>query len=79
MGPLRETLDTVVLAKVYDTDAVFEAFKNDPRFPELKRGLPFFLILSSAGDPLWKGTDYRAHSTMIRELERAKLLERNAS
>jgi thiol:disulfide interchange protein DsbD len=78
-GPLRETLDTVVLAKVYDTDAVFETFRNDPRFPELKRGLPFFLILSSAGDPLWKGTDYRAHDTMIRELERAKLLERNSS
>ncbi|MFH1845672.1 MAG: thioredoxin family protein, partial [bacterium] len=70
-GPLQDALLSVVTAKVYDTDAVFETFQNDPRYPELKRGLPFFLLLSPSGEFLWKGADYRAHETMIREIESA--------
>jgi thiol:disulfide interchange protein DsbD len=71
-GPLRDALEQVVRAKIYDTDPVFDEFKNDPRFPELKRGLPFFVILSSDGEFLWKGTDYRAHDVFIDQLARAK-------
>jgi len=71
-GPLQDALLSVVTAKVYDTDAVFETFKNDPRYPELKRGLPFFLLLSPSGEFLWKGADYRAHEIMIREIETAR-------
>ena len=78
-GPLQAALGTVILAKVYDTDAVFEEFKSDPRYPELKRGLPFFLILSSEGEFLWKGADYRAHDTMIREIEKARARERTGA
>jgi thiol:disulfide interchange protein DsbD len=73
-GPLRDALESVVLAKIYDTDAVFEEFRSDPRYPELKVGLPFFVILSSDGEFVWKGTDYRDHETFIRELERARSL-----
>jgi thiol:disulfide interchange protein DsbD len=75
-GPLREALESVVRVKVYDTDAVFERFRSDPRYAELKVGLPFFAILSSRGELLWKGVDYRAHDTFIRELDRAKERER---
>jgi thiol:disulfide interchange protein DsbD len=77
-GPLRDALDQVVRAKIYDTDPVFDEFKNDPRFPELKRGLPFFLILSSDGELLWKGTDYRAHDVFIDQLESALQRENEA-
>ncbi len=70
-GPLNAALQKVVLAKVYDTDEVFPTFKNDPRYPELKRGLPFFLILSSSGEYLWKGADYRDHDTMIAQIDEA--------
>jgi thiol:disulfide interchange protein DsbD len=70
-GPLRTALERVVRAKVYDTDPVFREFRDDPRFAELKRGLPFFLLLSSDGEFLWKGTDYRAERTFVREIEAA--------
>ena len=70
-GPLQDALQSVVLAKIYDTDGVFTSFRDDPRYPELKRGLPFFLILSSQGEFLWKGNDYRAHDTMISEIQKA--------
>ena len=75
-GPLRNALESVVRVKVYDTDAVYKQFVSDARYPELKVGLPFFVILSSGGELLWKGNDYRAHSTFIREIERARTRER---
>jgi thiol:disulfide interchange protein DsbD len=75
-GPLRVALETVVRVKIHDTDAVFQQFVSDPRYPELKVGLPFFAILSSSGELLWKGTDYRAHATFIREIEKARARER---
>ncbi len=78
-GPLQDALKKVVIAKVYDTDAVFATFKDDPRYPELMRGLPFFLLLSSEGEFLWKGTDYRAQDTMIREIEQALAQERTGA
>lgn len=74
-GPLRQALEKVVRAKVYDTDPIFATFKNDPRYGELNRGLPFFLLLSSDGKFLWKGTDYRAEQTFIREIHDALAAE----
>ncbi len=75
-GPLRAALESVVIAKVYDTDDVYDRLSADPDFAELKRDfLPFFAILSSDGELLWKGSDYKAHDVFIRELERAKTLE----
>lgn len=39
----NETLkNKAILWKVYDTDPIFEEFANDPNYPELKIGLPFF-------------------------------------
>jgi thiol:disulfide interchange protein DsbD len=71
-GPLRSALEDAVRLKVYDTDPIFEELKQDPRFPELKReALPFFVIFDARGEFRWKGSDYRAHRTFIRELELA--------
>ena len=70
-GELRAALESVVRAKVYDTDPIFETFRSDPRYGELKRGLPFFLLLSSDGEFLWKGTDYRAEDVMVGEIRDA--------
>ncbi len=41
---LNAALQNAVLYKVYDTSSEFEKYRNDSRFPELKVGLPFFLI-----------------------------------
>lgn len=73
-GPLRSALEEVVLAKIYDTDAIFDDFRSDPQYPELKVGLPFFVILTADGEFVWKGTDYRDHETFIAELARARAL-----
>lgn len=78
-GPLRTALESVVRAKVYDTDPIFQEFRDDPRFGELKRGLPFFLLLSSDGEFLWKGTDYRAEDTFVREIRDALARESAAA
>jgi len=76
-GPLRSALEEVVLAKIYDTDDIFDEFRSDPRYPELKVGLPFFVILTADGEFVWKGTDYRDHDTFISELARARALSRD--
>ncbi|XDD46318.1 protein-disulfide reductase DsbD family protein [Leptospira sp. WS39.C2] len=55
----------VVLWKVYDTDPVFETFAANPKYPELKIGLPFFLILSPEGKLLYKSNDYLDTKGMI--------------
>jgi thiol:disulfide interchange protein DsbD len=54
----QATLNNAVLLKIYDTDPQFEAYKNDPRFPELKVGLPFFVITDADGNLLYKTNDY---------------------
>jgi thiol:disulfide interchange protein DsbD len=54
----QTTLKNAVLLKIYDTDPQFEAFRNDPRFPELKVGLPFFVITDADGNLLYKTNDY---------------------
>jgi thiol:disulfide interchange protein DsbD len=54
-----------VLYKVYDTSLAFEAYKADPRFPELKVGIPFFIITDAAGNVLYKTSDYTQTDEMI--------------
>jgi|GEM_PF-262678 len=69
---LNRALLQSVPAKIYDTDPIFKTFKNDPRFPELKIGLPFFVILLPDETLVWKGTDYRAVNTFAAQLARAQ-------
>lgn len=54
-----------VLWKVYDTDPIFEEFANNPNYPELKIGLPFFLILNTEGKMVYKSNDYLDTKGMI--------------
>lgn len=66
---LNKALQNAVLYKVYDTSMAFEAYKADPRFPELKVGIPFFLITDAAGNVLYKTSDYTQTEEMILFLE----------
>ncbi len=56
---LNAALKQAVLLKIYDTDAAFAEYQNDPRYPELMIGLPFFLVMKSDGEFHWKGNNYR--------------------
>ena len=73
---LNHALQQAILVKIYDTDAVFRTFQQDPRYPEL-RGvggqpfLPLFAIYSSQGTLSWKGQNYQAVQTMMFQLEHA--------
>lgn len=66
---LNSGLQKAVLLKVYDTSDLFSEYRNDPRFPELKVGLPFFLITDSGGNILYKTTDYTKTEEMLLFLE----------
>ncbi|EMM97369.1 hypothetical protein LEP1GSC158_2604 [Leptospira interrogans serovar Zanoni str. LT2156] len=55
--------------KIKDQDPIFETYAKDPRFEELKIGLPFFVILDADGNLLYKNTDYQDTSTMIQILK----------
>jgi thiol:disulfide interchange protein DsbD len=74
---LNQALQQAILVKIYDTDALFETFQQDQRFPEL-RGvggqpfLPLFAIYTPQGTLVWKGQDYQAANTMMAQLDRAK-------
>ncbi len=68
---LNKILQNAVLVKIYDTDPVFEIFKNDPAHRELKMGLPYFAILRPNGEFFWKGTQYNAVETMGRMIKAA--------
>jgi thiol:disulfide interchange protein DsbD len=54
----RAALQHAVLLKVYDTSALFSRYRDDPRFPELRVGLPFFLITDAKGELLYKTSDF---------------------
>ena len=56
---LNEALQSAVLYKIYDTSEEFENYKEDSRFPELKVGLPFFVITDTDGNMLYKTNDYQ--------------------
>lgn len=55
---LNGALQNAVLYKVYDTSEEFKDYREDPRFPELKVGLPFFVITDTDGNMLYKTNDY---------------------
>ncbi|TGN17092.1 protein-disulfide reductase DsbD family protein [Leptospira idonii] len=59
-----------VLWKVYDTDPIFEIFSDDPRYAELKIGLPFFLVLDSQAGLIFKTNDYLDTKGMIEAIRR---------
>jgi thiol:disulfide interchange protein DsbD len=63
---LNEALaNNAVLLKVYEGSATFKQFANDPKFPELKVGLPFFIITDKDNNLLYKTNDYLKSDEMI--------------
>ena len=66
---INEALQNAVLYKVYDTSEAFERYRNDPRFAELKVGLPFFAIADHEGNLVYKTNDYLATDEMALFLE----------
>ena len=68
-APLRRALQKAILLQVYDTDAIFAKLSQDARFPELKIGLPFFVILRPNGKLQWKTTNYQDTSGMIQAIQ----------
>ncbi|MDQ7089535.1 MAG: cytochrome c biogenesis protein CcdA [Methylococcales bacterium] len=57
--------EEVIALKLVDKEPEFERFRHDPKYRALKIGLPYFAVLSKAGDKCWSGTDYQATETMI--------------
>jgi thiol:disulfide interchange protein DsbD len=55
---LIASLENAVLLKIYDTTPAFQEYSADARFPELKVGLPFFVITNTAGELVYKTNDY---------------------
>lgn len=66
---LIASLDNVILLKVYDTTPEFKTYSNDTRFPELKVGLPFFVITDTEGALIYKTNDYMKTEEMGMFLE----------
>lgn len=64
-GNLNTALQDAVLLKIYDTDTAFLSYQENPAYPELQIGLPFFLILSPDGSFRWKGNNYLDSDGMI--------------
>jgi thiol:disulfide interchange protein DsbD len=62
---LIDGLKKVVLLKIYDNDPEFKQFQNDKRFPELKVGLPFFVIADADNHLLYKTSDYTRTDEMV--------------
>lgn len=62
---LIDGLKQAVLLKIYDTDPEFKTFQSDPRFPELKVGLPFFIVMDGDGHLLYKTSDYTRTEDML--------------
>ncbi|MCE9501878.1 MAG: thioredoxin family protein [Leptospira sp.] len=54
---VREIFQKYILLKVKTSDPEFENFKNDDRFPELKIKFPFFAIMNSSEELLFKSFD----------------------
>lgn len=55
---LNEALQNAILLKVYDGSPTFQQYAADARFPELKVGLPFFIITDKEENLLYKTNDY---------------------
>ena len=66
---LNQALQSAVLLKVYDTDKAYDVFASDARFQELNVGLPFFLVLDSEKNMLFKTNDYLQTDKMVQFLK----------
>jgi thioredoxin:protein disulfide reductase len=66
---LSKALDQAVLLKIRDTDPQFKEWQADPRFPELRVGLPFFVVLDAEGNLLYKTSDHTRTDEMMLFLE----------
>lgn len=55
---LQAALQRAVLLKVYDSSPLFASYGEDPSFPELRVGLPFFVITDAKGALLYKTSDF---------------------
>jgi thiol:disulfide interchange protein DsbD len=55
---LNAALKNAILLKVYDGTPAFKNYAADSLFPELKVGLPFFIITDKDGNLLYKTNDY---------------------
>ena len=55
---LNAALKNAILLKVYDGTPTFNKYAADTLFPELKVGLPFFIITDKDGNLLYKTNDY---------------------
>ena len=66
---LNAALKQGVLLKIYDTSPTFAKYREDPRYQELKVGLPFFVITDPQGSLLYKTTDYLKTDEMALFLE----------
>lgn len=61
----RALRENAVALKLVDKEPEFETFRANPEHRQLKIGLPYFAIISSAGKLIWSGTDYKASEQMI--------------
>ncbi len=61
---LQKALGQAVLLKIYDRTPTFKKYASDSRFPELKVGLPFFVITDQDGNLLYKTSDYQKTDEM---------------
>lgn len=66
---LIASLENAVLLKIYDTTPEFKTYSKDSRFPELKVGLPFFVITDTEGSLIYKTNDYMKTEEMGMFLE----------
>ncbi len=65
----NKALSKAVLLKVSESTPLFEAYEKDARFPELKIGLPFFVITDAEGNLIYKTSDYLKTEEMAMFLE----------
>jgi thiol:disulfide interchange protein DsbD len=66
---LNEALSRSVLCNIQDTAPDFKKFQADSQFPELKVGLPFFVVMDPKGNLLFKTSDYTRVDDMTLFLE----------
>ena len=62
---LNAGLANAVLLRIQDTVPEFKDWQNDKRFPELKVGLPFLVVLDADGNLLFKTSDYTRTEEML--------------
>ena len=65
----NKALSNAVLLKVSESTPLFETYEKDSRFPELKIGLPFFVITDADGNLIYKTNDYLKTEQMAMFLE----------